>query len=295
MANSTVTLLKTKLYIMRILAIVLLVWLYATAIKGLIIIFSPMIGLPYDATTLAFLFSIFGTFLGFLFYGLSLLKPKIKRYLKIGIPGSIGLIIVGSYFLFGGKVFFDVFVFFIKVGFGLILSTMPLVGVYGLFKKHRTTILAAGAGILFFFFFTRVLMGEFVFATEQAELLILFFILLICYLEVGASSVFYSESLEKMAPRGEGNEQMIKRLSNVITRYFIFVFIVLIVCYFVTFFLYFYRNVIISSAPGGLLGVDPGSIYGLWILVVIIVLGTFLFWYFIPRERAKLLEDELSS
>ncbi len=267
------------------LAVGLLVWLYTTALKGLIIIFSPIIGLPYDAATLAFLFSILGVFLGFLFYGISFLKPKIKRYLKIGIPGGIGLIIMGSYFFFGGKAFFDVFVFFIKVGFGLVLSTIPLVGVYGLFKKHRTTILAAGAGIVFFFFFTRVLMGEFVFATEQVELLLLFFILLICYLEVGASSVFYTGVLEKMAPRGEGNEQMIKRFSSVMTRYFMFVFFALTICYIITFFLYSYRGVIVSSAPGEMLGVDPGSLYGFWMLVVMIVIGTFLFWYFIPREK----------
>ena len=232
--------------------------------------------------------------LGLLFYGLSLLKPKIKRYLKIGVPSSIGLIILGSYLFFGAQTFLDVFIFFIKVGFGLILCTIPLVGVYGLFKKHRTTILAAGAGVLFFFFFTRVLVGEFVFAAVQVEILILFFILFICYLEVGGSSVFYNEAFEKMIPRGEGNEQMIARFSSVTNRYFVFVFFALAACYSITFFLYFYRGVIVSSTPGGILGIDPSSLHGLWILVMMIVVGTFLFWSFIPREKVKTAEEHAS-
>jgi len=280
---------------MRALAIGLLVWLYAMALKGLVVIFSPIIGVSYDATTLAFLLSITGIILGLLFYGLSLLKPKIKRYVKLGVPSGLGLIIVGSYIFFGAQTFVDVLIFFIKVGFGLILCTIPLVGTYGLFKKHRTTILAAGAGIIFFFFFTRVLMGEFVFAVTQVETLLLFFILFICYLEVGTSSAFYSGVLEKMVPHGKGNDKMIARFSRVMNRYALFVFLSLSTCYVVTFFLYSYRDAIVSSAPGGRLGIDPGSIYGLWMLVMMIAVGTFLFWYFIPREKAKVIEDERSN
>ncbi len=280
---------------MRILAIGLLVWLYAMALKGLIVIFSPLIGLSYDATTLSFLFSILGVVLGLLFYGLSFLKAKIKQYITIGVLSSIALIIIGTYVLFGGKAFLDVFLFFVKVGFGLILSTIPLIGVYGLFKNHRTTILAAGAGVLFFFFFTKVLVGEFAFTAAHVELLLLFFILFICYLELGASSVFYSKAFEKMVPRGEGNEQMITRFSTVVNKYFIIVFFALASCYILTFFLYSYRAAIVSTAPGDLLGIDPGSLYGLWLLVMMIVVGTFLFWYFIPREKISPIEEEPAS
>lgn len=289
------SILKIKLYGMYGLTIGLLIWLYATALKGLVVIFSPLIGSTYDATTLAFLFSMVGAVLGLAFYGLSLLKPKIKRYLKIGVPSSIGLIILGSYVFFGAQAFVDVFIFFIKVGFGLILATISLIGVYGLFKKHRTTVLAAGAGIVFFFFFTRVLMGEFVFAVTQVETLLLFFILLICYLELGTSSLFYSNVFGKIVPHDEGNEQMIKRFSSVMTNYFVFVFFALAICYVVTFSLYSYRSVIVSSAPGKLLGIDPGSIYGFWMLVVMIVIGAFLFWYFIPREKVNVVEGNLSK
>jgi hypothetical protein len=276
---------------MQIIALASLLWLYAVALQGLMEIFSPLLGFAYDPSYISLIISLVGIGLGLVFYALSLLKPHIKRYIKLGVPAVICFSLVGAYLVAGIPAFVELFIFLIKVGFGLILCAVPLVGAYGLFKKQRNTVLAAGAGILFFFFFTRILLGELVFSVSQIELLLLFFVLFICFLEMGSTSIFFNSIITKMAPQGDGDETMLSRFSNVFNRYLVYTFIVLILCYAVTIVLFNYNDYVISSTPGEIMGIDLGSIYGIWLLVIIMIASAFMFWYLIPREKTKTSEE----
>ena len=276
---------------MWIIVLATLLWLYAVALQKLIEIFLPLFGFVYDSFYISLLFSSVGIGLGLLFYAISLLKPSIKRYIKLGIFAGICFSLIGVYLVVGLSAFVDLLIFYIKVGFGLFLCAIPLIGTYGLFKKQRNTVLAAGAGILFFFFFARILLGDFVFSVTQIDSLLLFFILFICFLELGSTSVFFGSVIEKMTPHKEGNEYMLSRFVAVTNRYFAFIFIILLLCYGVTFVLFTYNDYIISSASGELIGIDLNSIYGIWLLVILIMLGSFMFWYLIPREKQQLSEE----
>jgi len=281
---------------MQIIALATLLWLYAVALQGLVEIFSPLLGFDYDPLYLSFIFSVVGIGLGLLFYAISLLKPAIKRYIKIGIPAVICLLLIGT--LIGGGIpaFAELFILFVKIGFGLMLCAVPLTGAYGLFKKQRTHILTAGIGTLFFFFFTKILLGEFVFSVSQIELFLLFFILFICFLELGSTSTFFSSIIDKMTPHEEGDETMLSRFSTVFNRYLVYTFIMLFFCYVITFVFFTSDGYTILFSSAEIMNIDLSSIYGIWLLVIIAIIGALIFWYLIPREKTTPSEkQELSK
>jgi ribose/xylose/arabinose/galactoside ABC-type transport system permease subunit len=115
--------------------------------------------------------------------------------------------------------------------------------------------------------------------------------LFICFLEMGSTSIFFNSIITKMAPQGDGDETMLSRFSNVFNRYLVYTFIVLILCYAVTIVLFNYNDYVISSTPGEIMGIDLGSIYGIWLLVIIMIASAFMFWYLIPREKTKTSEE----
>ena len=167
---------------MQATSIILLYILYAISIEGFIDLFSPVFVGGYVPLHLSLLLSGIGIGLGMLFCGITQLNKNIRQYIIVGIPGFIFFIIVFTYFIFGVYVFFDLIINLIKIGLGLMLCSIPLIGTYGLFKGQHNIILAAGTGLLFFFFFVRILPIEFVSFVEEIQLLILFFILFACYL-----------------------------------------------------------------------------------------------------------------
>jgi hypothetical protein len=272
-------------------ALVLLIWLYTVAIQGLVGLFYPILGINISIQNLAIILSLIGIGLGLIFYAISLLKTKVKRYIKIGIPSLILILMISTYLIIGIGAFLELLIFLIKIGFVLVICTMPIVGCYGLFKKQKGTFLAAGVGIMFFFFFTKILsgimLGKVIFPIDQIELLILFFILYICFLEIGATSIYYSHLINKMTPNEDTDETVLSRFNRLFNRYILHVSFVLILCYTFTLIIFRYNNYITSLIPKEIINVDLSSVQGMLLLVILTLAGAFIFWFLIPREKTK--------
>jgi len=272
---------------MQVIYLILLFILYAISMEGFIDLFSPLLGIGFSPLQISLLLSSIGIGLGMLFYGLSQMIKNIKRYVMIGVPGFIILIIIFTYLIFGVSAFVDLIIFLVKIGFGLTMCSTPFIGTYGLFKQQHNTILAAGAGLLFFFFFTKILLGEFSSTVNQIEMLILFFILFICYIEFGISSIYFSSAIQKMMPNKNMDESMLLRFNHVFSRYLIHFSIVLVICYVLSIVILQYSSPFVSATSGEIMNINFDSIYGMWLLVGITVICAVLFWFLIPREKTK--------
>ena len=272
---------------MQATSLILLFILYAISVEGLIDLFSPLLGIGYSPLQLSLLLSSIGIGLGMLFYGLSQLNQNIKKYVMLGVPGFILLMIVFTYLIFGVFAFIDLISYLVKIGFGLTMCTISLIGTYGLLKRQHNTTLAAGAGLLFFFFFTKILLGEFASTVEQIEILILFFILFVCYLEFGISSIYFSSAIQKIMPNENVDESILLRFNHVFSRYLVHIFIVLVICYVLSLVILQYSSPFVSITGGEIMSISFGSIYGMWLLVGITVICAVLFWFLIPREKIK--------
>jgi len=273
--------------VMQATSLILLFILYAISVEGFIDLFSPLLGNGFSSLQLSLILSFIGIGLGVLFYWLSQLNQNIKKYVMLGVPGFILLIVVFTYLIFGVFALFDLIIYLVKIGFGLTMCSIPLIGTYGLFKQHHNTILAAGSGLLFFFFFTKILLGEFASTVEQIEILILFFILFVCYLEFGISSIYFGSAMQKIMPNENVDESILLRFNHVFSRYLVHIFIVLVICYVLSLVILQYSSPFVSVTGGEIMSINFGSIYGMWLLVGITVICAVLFWFLIPREKTK--------
>jgi len=272
---------------MKAVYIILLTILYAISIEGFIELFSPFLNLDFLPIQLSIFLSIIGVFLGLLFYWVSNFNQKLKRNIMLGVPGIILLMVIITYLIFGIFVLYDLIILLIKIIFILIMCTVPLIGAFGIFKKQNKSITGAGATILFFFFFSKILLGEFSAIVQQIEMLILFFIMFICYLELGISSVYFSHATNKMMPNNNSDELILLSFNRVLSRYIVNIFIVLLICYLLSFAILIYSSPFLSVPNGEFMDISLESIYGMWFLVGITVICAFLFWYLIPKEKQK--------
>ena len=265
----------------------LLIVLYAISVEGFIDLFFPLLGIGFTPFQLSLLISTFGVALGGVFFWVSLLNQAVKKYITLGVPGFILLMMIFTYLIFGVFALFDLIVILVKIGFGLMMCTVSLVGMYSLFKNQKNTLIASGAGILFFFFFSNILLGNFSASVEQIEILILFFILFVVYLEFGVSSIYFSSAIGKMMPNNNTDESVLLRFNHVFNRYFIHVAIVLVISYFLSLVILMYSSPYISVPGGEFMSINLESVYGMWLLAGIIAICAFLFWYLIPKEKIK--------
>lgn len=280
---------------MQIIYLLLLIYLYTLSLEGFIHVFKLILGIDIDTFYLTLFLSVVGTSLGFVFYALSLLNTKVKRYIIAGVPAFISLMLVCVLFLFELSVFIEFAILLFKIGFVLMLCSLSLIGCYGLLKKHRTSILAAGVAILFFLFFTKLLLTriDYALSVNQFEILLLFFILFICYLELGMTSIYYSLLIEKILPnKDDGNEFLLKRFNSVFNKYLAVTSIVLLLCYFFTRFIVFFSDNVRSVSSLEAFGIDPGSIFGTWFFVLLTIFGAFMFWVLIPREKTVVVNEK---
>lgn len=280
---------------MQIIYLLLLICLYTLSLEGFIHIFKLMLGINIDTFYLTLSLSVVGASLGFVFYALSLLNTKVKRYIMVGVPAFISLMLVCILFLFELSVFIEFVILLFKIGFVLMLCSLSLIGCYGLLKKHRTSILAAGVAILFFLFFTKLLLTgvDYALSINQFGILLLFFILFICYLELGMASIYYSLLIEKILPnKDDGNGFLLKRFNSVFNKYLAVTSIVLLLCYFFTRFIVFFSDNVRSVSSLEAFGIDPGSIFGTWFFVLLIIFGAFMFWVLIPCEKTVVVDEK---
>lgn len=275
---------------MQSISILILFWIYAVAVMGFVEIFLKPFGINISALYLSLILSMVGILLGFFFYGVSLLKSSVKSTIKIGVMAAILLLIVLTYLAAGLYALIELFILLAKIGFFLMMCIVPIVGVYSILKKQRNVILSSAVGILFFFFFVIILSklgGDLpipFYSENQITMLLLFFLLYICFLELGVTSIYFGSVVNKMAPNEDSDETMLLRFNQVFNRYLIQISIILVLCYLLSLFLLSYSDIFYS---GELMGVDLSSNYGIFLLVFFILASAFVFWYLIPREKTE--------
>ena len=272
---------------MLLVSIILLTLIYSVAIQGFIEIFSQPLGLEYETSIISLLLAVIGIMLGLIFYALSFLKKVVKNYIILGFPGFIFFTFLIVYFIGGVDLFIEILSLFVKIGLFLMLCTIPIAGCYGLLKKQRNIIIASGVGLMFFFFFTKFLIGEFVISVDQIEILILFFISFIAFLELGLASINYNSVVDKMTPNEDSDENLLLHFNNVLNNYIVLISIVLFSCFGFTLIIFQYNYQFMSIIPQELLDIDLTSAYGMCFLVIITIISAFMFWYLIPREKTK--------
>ena len=260
------------------------------AMIGFIEIFLIPLGINLSSFYIAIVLSIVGIALGFLFYGVSLLRSSVKATITIGIMGTILLLILITYLLYGLSVLVELFIYLLKIGFFLFMCVIPIIGVYSILKKQSNVLNSAGAGILFFFFFVIILsklnptFSAPFYSENQIAMLLLFFLLFICFLEFGASSIYFGSAVKKMVPNEDNDESMLLRFNRVFNRYLIQISSVLGLCYVISLLLVWYRSDIGFKE---LFGVNLSSSEGIFLLIIFVIAGAFIFWYLIPRERTE--------
>ena len=143
---------------------------------------------------------------------------------------------------------------------------------------------------MFFFFFLIILsklnptFSAPFYSENQIALLLLFFLLFICFLEFGASSIYFGSAVKKMVPNEDNDESMLLRFNRVFNRYLIQISSVLGLCYVISLLLVWYRSDIGFKE---LFGVNLSSSEGIFLLIIFVIAGAFIFWYLIPRERTE--------
>jgi hypothetical protein len=264
--------------------------IYAISIIGFLrLIISPF-GLNFEPNILALIVSAIGIGFGFIFYFISLLKSSIKSTIFVGITGFIFLMIFLIYFLMGLLALFEFVLGLIKFGFFMLMFMIPAIGVYSLFKKQKTALIMSGGGALFFYFFvlilsrnTRMISVPFYSANEIIFLMFYFF-LIILYLEIGSASINFDNVIKKISPNENHNEFIISRFNIVFNRYLIQVPLLILLIYVLSL-SFFWKGEILNINE--IFGIKLTSSLGTFLLVFITIISAFIFWYLIPREKAK--------
>jgi len=275
---------------MQAISIIILIWIYAVSVMGFLYVFSDLIGLSTPPMELSFLLALFGVGLGFIFYGLSFLKTQIKNYAILGTMGIIFLMILITYISFGISTLSDLLLLLLKIGLFLSICSVPIVGVYGIMKKQKNAIITSATGILFLYFFILILskiLAVFTvpfYSGEEILKLLLFFIFFIMYLELGINLIYFDSVIRKMSPTKETDEFMFARFNQVVNRYLLQVPTVLMLVYIISL-MFFWNSDFFSTHE--FFGVSLTSGFGIFLLVILTIAGTFLFWYLIPREKTK--------
>lgn len=256
--------------------------------EGLAEIFSNPLSLSFvDPIILSLIFTMLGIIFGFAFYGLSFLKKSSKKILGFGIPGFIIILLMSTFFLMGPRAYIDLLILILKILFIFVLCSIPIFGIYGILKNKKNIILGVGGGLLIFFFFTELLLSHLTLITDQIYFLILFFVIIIFFIEIGSSMIFFKNSLDKISFVKNKNDETILRFNSVISKYLGYVSLVLLICYFFTFFVYFYT----INIAGNNVIFDMSSNFGTWVFLFTVIISLIFLWYLMPSKK----KDESDS
>lgn len=261
------------------------------SIMGFLQIFNgPPFSIGYSPFILSLVLSLIGISLGFLFYALSLLKSAIKKYIVFGITISILLLILIAYFGLGTNALIELLVSLVKIIFFLLMCSVPLIGVYALLKQQINAFLVSGGGVLFFYFFALIISKKFsifsvpFYSTDQIAQLLLFFVSVIIYLEIGTTSIYFYSVTSKMAPNEDSDEFMLARFNTVFNRYIILVPILFVIFYLISLVFFWMSN---YFNAGEFMGINFTSTEGIFFLVILTIAGGILFWFLIPAEKPE--------
>jgi hypothetical protein len=249
--------------------------------------FSESIGISF---LLTFLFSLLGIGLAIVYFWIKQLSSSVQRYLKIGIFTVYPVILVSTYLLFGLSAFFALCLVLLKIIFILLISVLPMMFTYGFLRRIKTALIAPSVGIIFLFFFTFLLPNSenrIIITPDEPWFFILLFIGYVSFFELATASLFYTIALEKMTMQETMNEFVVERLSKVVNSYIIHLVLAMVICAVFTGGVILLKDVFVSSSPTRFLGVDLGSVSGIFLFAVITIVSVLLFWLFSPMKKTK--------
>lgn len=281
---------------MQAISFIILIWVYAVSVYGFLKIFSTLLKINYDLNYFSIIISSVGVVLGLVFYKTVALSKKIKNYILIGVPTFILILIISIYIIFGVNVLVDFFTFLLKILVIIIMCIIPTAAVYSILNKQRSLLLVTGTGILFFFFLVIILSKVKndvllpLYSENQVALLILFFVLFLCFLELGTASIFFKSATDKMTLNKNYDNKLFLGVNRILNRYIANITIVLSLCYILSLLIIWSSNYNIFNSAG-MLGVDFSSVYGVLFLISLTLAGAFILWYLVPREKQKPQEE----
>ncbi len=264
---------------------VLLFWLNGVSIHGFVNLFYST-SITFSSYFLALLLSGVGIVLGILFCVLSNQSQKIKKSIYFGISACFPLLMIGAYGVGGVFLVYDLVIWFVKIGLALGVCTVVIIGTFGVLKQQKNIFLSSGVGVLFFFFFTKMLMKDFVSVVDPLDLFLLYFVFYMCCFDLGIQYIFFSKSLENLLHSPHTESLFFKRFNQVMNGYFFQIGI--------TFFIIYLGSSIIlqqlspffvSFTAGEFMGFTLISSYGMWLLILVVMSCSLVFWYLFPREK----------
>jgi len=278
---------------MQAISIIILIWIYSVAVVGFVKIFSKILEINYDVTYFSVIISLAGVGLGLLFYGISMLNKNIENFVITGIPAFVLILIISTYLIADIFALIELFVLFLKILIFLIMCIIPMAAVYSMLKKQKNLLLVSGAGILFFFFLVIMLSKAQndillpLYSENQIAVLILFFVLFLCFLELGTAAIFFKSAVDKMTLNKDTDENLFLRFNRVSNRYIAYISLMLSLCYILSMLVLWETGYDLFFNSEGILGVNFGSVYGILFLTILTVAGAIIFWYLVPREKIK--------
>ena len=278
--------LKTKKIAILILIIILSIVLYSF---GLIDFLNKLAGhLKFSESTIfmALILSTIGILLGLTGYGISILSERKKKYVTIGIPLFFVLLLLSTYLLFGLRLYLELCVKLVIIGFYLIFTIVPSFMSYGLFKKKQNYCYYSIIGILFFFIFIKIIIKDLLKSKISNEFILLFIVALIGLIELLHLYFSIISSTDKLMPNKENIDlNIIKRFNHVFYINNTKIAILLASIFGISLIIYY--QIIESNTNTNFLNLNFASAYGIWLTILIICLGTFILWWITPHKKTK--------
>jgi hypothetical protein len=290
--DSTVTALHQKILAMKGVALFLFLVIYTIVMTTLISPALQQFGLPEEngfSFLFTFLFSLTGVGLAIIYVQIKKLSRSIQRYLKIGLFTIYPLMLFITYVVFGVEVFFTLCVVLLKLIFVLLIGALPLIFTYGFLQKMRIAVLAPSVGLIFLFFLTLLLSNtenRFVITPDEPWSFVLFFIGYLLFFELATDSLFFSEVIEKIKPEKTQNEFMANRFSMMLNSYGSHLAFAIVICMVCTGGIVLLKEIFLSTYVSNVMGLDFGSISGIYLFVLIMICSVLLFLLFSPMKKA---------
>lgn len=282
---------------MKIIAIIILIWVYAVSITGFIEIFKQLneelLLINISSEFLGIIFGIMGLLLGIGYYFLSDLNNSTKNILTISIPTVILLIILFSYIIYDINGFYNLLFNLLKIGILFLISGLPSIAIYSILKNQKNVLLSCGAGIMVFFFMIIFLSQQTglelitIYSEQQIPFLLFFFILFLLFLELGSNSAYYTNSLNKMTPNQYIDQNTLYRFNRVINKQLAYISILFTTCFFASLLILWNSNYNKFLKIDQIFGVEIASFFGIILLVFFLLTGLTILWFLIPVEKKQ--------
>ncbi len=280
-----------KTNILQYLTIVLFVILYSIAIKPYITIFNDFISINFSSFIIAFIITIIGSCIGYFFTKKTFRKIKMDYNLKnniiTAITSIIPIVLLVIYFVFGSEALQKTVLYLTKSVIIIFLTIIPVFCIYSIVKKKKNIFVTNSITVFIFLFYLFFLENIFenidtgFYFDNQNTFLLVYFVLFICYLEIGLKSIVFSSMMKKISPdKDNENSFLLEKFNNVFNKSFLY-----LITFFVTSIilsLLVLNNNFDAIALKGL-----GSVDIIIILTILVIILSLLFWFFAAYDKSN--------